>query len=123
MVVVFCPALPLNSSLPWWRAVWMDLWDAGLWYLVVSPHYSRAGPATDPNESLLVSCDGRIRRGSQVRNTGNVDLSKITISDPTVLHNCTEVAVLGVGAEHTCSGSHSLTWPDIVSGLKATTAE
>lgn len=62
-------------------------------------------------------------RHKQVVNIGNVDLAAVTVSDPTVVLDCVVVAELGAGDEYTCTGSYSLTWPDIISGLKATTAE
>lgn len=64
----------------------------------------------------------KITPSQQVDNTGNVDLTAVTVSDPTILHDCIVHAELGVGEKYTCSGRYSLTWPDIVSELKQTTA-
>ena len=62
-------------------------------------------------------------RRLQVRNGGNVDLTTITVSNPTILDDCTGIAELGVGREYTCRGNYSLTWSDIISGVKATRTE
>lgn len=42
--------------------------------------------------------------------------------DPTVDHDCGDDAELVVGSKHTCSGTYYLTWADIESKSKETTA-
>ncbi|CAN0149549.1 unnamed protein product [Ectocarpus sp. 12 AP-2014] len=57
-----------------------------------------------------------------VRNIGNVDLTAITVWDATIEDDCGVVAGLGAGVQYTCTGSYSLTWADINSGSKLTSA-
>ena len=98
-----------HSTPPWSR---VDLTLLLVYVYTIFPHNRRTHLSTRPKTTP----------SEQVTNTGNVDLTTITVSDPTVAHDCIVYAALGVGSVYTCSGSYSLTWPDIISEMKETTA-
>ena len=49
-------------------------------------------------------------------NTGNVELTKVTVWNTTVADDCEVVDQLAVHGEFSCSGAYPLTWVDINSG-------
>ncbi|CAN0302423.1 unnamed protein product [Laminaria digitata] len=54
---------------------------------------------------------------SQVKNTGNVDLSDVGVVHPRITSDCpTDVPTLGPGDSFQCEGTYALSWPDIASG-------
>lgn len=58
----------------------------------------------------------------QVTNTGNVDLTTVSVSDITADHNCGVLGALVAGSNVSCTGSFSLTWSEINAGVKTTFA-
>lgn len=53
----------------------------------------------------------------QVNNTGNVDLSNVSVVLAGVTHDCVDRDILEAGKTFKCTGTYSLSWTDIASGL------
>ena len=51
-------------------------------------------------------------------NTGNVDLTAVSVSSPGLVDDCSLLGALGVGSQVSCKGSYSLAWPEIEAGVK-----
>lgn len=58
----------------------------------------------------------------QVINLGNVELSKVSASDPAISHDCGGGTELGVGQAFSCKGMYSLSWEDVGAGTKQSAA-
>ncbi|CAM9655643.1 unnamed protein product, partial [Sphacelaria rigidula] len=56
-----------------------------------------------------------------VANSGNVDLTQVTVQDPAVPNDCV-MTELGVAVTMSCNGTYSLTWADIRAGTRSNTA-
>lgn len=59
----------------------------------------------------------------QVMNTGNVDLTAVSVMDPTVVHSCGVLGDLGPGKQISCPGFYTLTWLEINAEMKENTAK
>ncbi|CAM9848254.1 unnamed protein product, partial [Discosporangium mesarthrocarpum] len=55
-----------------------------------------------------------------IRNTGNVDLTRMSLSDADVNLDCNASTTLGASAQITCKGSYYLSWADIYAESKTT---
>lgn len=54
----------------------------------------------------------------KVTNTGNVDLTAVSVSNPGIVDDCSVLGELSVGSQVSCKGSYSLAWPEIEAGVK-----
>lgn len=54
----------------------------------------------------------------KVTNTGNVDLTAVSVSNPGIVDDCSMLGGLGAGNQVSCEGSYSLTWSEIDAGVK-----
>ncbi|CAM9230967.1 unnamed protein product, partial [Scytosiphon promiscuus] len=97
------------STEPLARGVEMSLGIDGVWQDRIDS--GNAGYA-DSTEIVLYTYT--------VSNTGNVDLTAVSVSDQTVDHNCGAATTLVAGRNFSCTGSSSLTWSDINLGVKTT---
>lgn len=68
-----------------------------------------------PVAALLLNCT------RQVANGGNVDLTHVVITSTDITVACVEQESMRVDEIYNCTGTYSVTWPDVTAGAKNST--